>query len=304
MRDLTEENVTKAVLDKIDVKDNPRLKQILESAITHVHAFAREVELTPDELFEAARFFTEVGKISDDKRHEFLLLSDTLGLTILVDTMLSRKSRQATESSVLGPFYRADAPEVANGELIDRGDTGGDPTLVHGTIKDLDGTSIRGALLDIWQATQQGLYENIDDGQPDMNLRGRLRTDDNGEYHFRTVLPSSYPIPDDGPAGQLLHLCNRHNMRPGHIHFIVSAEGFEPVTTEIFIEGDEYLDSDAVFGVKESLVAEFVKMEAPDDAAKWGLPVPFHAMRYDFVLAPGQGRARPGFSAGGSAGVA
>ncbi|MCZ6605601.1 MAG: dioxygenase [Alphaproteobacteria bacterium] len=299
MRDLTEDNVTEAVLAKIDAGDNPRLKQIIESAITHMHAFARDVELTPDELFQAARFFTEVGKISDDKRHEFLLLSDTLGLTILVDAMQNRKPPGATESSVLGPFYRADAPEVGNGDLIDRGDTGGDPTVVHGSIKDLDGAPIKGALLDIWQATQQGLYENIDTTQPDMNLRGRLRTDANGEYVFRTVLPACYPIPDDGPAGQLLSLCKRHNMRPGHIHFIVSAEGFVPVTTEIFVEGDEYLDSDAVFGVKESLVAEFTKSDSAEEAAKWGMPTPFHAMRYDFVLEPGAGDARPGFSAGG-----
>jgi protocatechuate 3,4-dioxygenase beta subunit len=298
MRDLTEDNVTEAVLAKIDASDTPRLKRIIESAITHLHAFARDVELTPDELFQAAQYFTEVGKISDEKRHEFLLLSDTLGLTILVDAMQNRKPPGATESSVLGPFYRDDAPEVVNGDLIDRGETGGEPTVVHGTVKDLDGKPLKGALLDIWQATQQGLYENIDPAQPDMNLRGRLHTDDNGEYCFRTVLPASYPIPDDGPAGQLLYLCKRHNMRPGHIHFIVSADGFAPVTTEIFVEGDDYLDSDAVFGVKESLVAEFVKSDSAADAAKWDLPMPFHEMRYDFVLEPGEGDARPGFSAG------
>ena len=300
MRDLTEDNVTEAVLAKIDVTDNPRLKQILVSVITHLHAFARDVELTPDELFEAARFLTEAGKISDEKRHEFLLLSDTLGLTILVDAMQNRKPPAATESSVLGPFYRANAPAVENGDLIDRGDTGGDPTVVHGTVKDLNGTTIKGALLDIWQATQQGLYENIDASQPDMNLRGRLRTDDNGVYQFRTVLPASYPIPDDGPAGQLLHLCNRHNMRPGHIHFIVSADGFKPVTTEVFVEGDDYLDSDAVLGVKDSLVAAFVRHESFAEAAKWQLEPPFHEMAYHFVLEPGEGAAQPSFSAGGS----
>ena len=298
MRDLTEDNVTEAVLAQIDVTDNPRLEQILVSVITHLHAFARDVELTPDELFEAARFLTEAGKISDEKRHEFLLLSDTLGLTILVDAMQNRKPPAATESSVLGPCDRANAPEVGNGDLIDRGDTGGDPTVVHGTVKDLNGTAIKGALLDVWQATQQGLYENIDAAQPDMNLRGRLRTDDNGEYQIRTVLPASYPIPDYGPAGPPLSLFTRHNMRPGHRHFIVSADGFKPVTTEVFVEGDDYLDSDAVFGVKESLVARFVKSDSAEDAARWGMPTPFHEMRYDFVLEPGEGDPRPGFSAG------
>jgi len=298
MRDLSEANLTDAVLETISGIEDPRLKRIITSAIKHAHDFARDVELRPDELFQAAQFLTAIGKISDETRHEFLLLSDTLGLTMLVDTIQSRKPDGATETSVLGPFYRAEAPEVANGENIDRGDTGGDPTVVHGTIKDLDGEPIANALLDIWQATQQGIYENMDPDQPDLNLRGRLRTDGNGEYWFRTVLPSYYPIPDDGPAGQLLYLCKRHNMRPGHIHFIVSAEGFEPVTTEVFREGDDYLDSDAVFGVKESLVADFVESHDAGDAAKWNMPVPFHAMRYDFVLAPGSGSADPGFTAG------
>lgn len=302
MRDVTEDNVTEAVLATIAPTDNPRLERILMSAVTHLHAFARDVELTPDELFEAARFLTEVGKISDEKRHEFLLLSDILGLTILVDAMQNRKPPKATESSVLGPFYRANAPEVENGDLIDRGDTGGDPTVVHGTVKDLNGAAIEGALLDIWQATQQGLYENLDAAQPDMNLRARLRTGDNGAYHFRTVLPASYPIPDDGPAGQLLHACNRHNMRPGHIHFIVSADGFKPVTTEVFVEGDAYLNSDAVFGVKDSLVAAFVESDSAMDAARWGVPTPFHEMRYDFVLEPGEAGPQPGFSAGAGGG--
>ena len=209
MRDLTEDNVTEAVLATIDGTDNPRLKQILVSVITHLHAFARDVELTPDELFEAARFLTEAGKISDQKRHEFLLLSDTLGLTILIDAMRNRKPPAATESSVLGPFYRANAPEVENGDLIDRGDTGGDPTVVHGTVKDLNGTTIKGALLDIWQATQQGLYENIDAAQPDMNLRGRLRTDDAGKYHSRRRSRRAAPLPVQPP---------QHAPRPHPLH--------------------------------------------------------------------------------------
>ncbi len=298
MRDLTEDNVTEAVLAKIEDMEGERLKRIVTCAIEHVHAFVREVELTPEELFEAARFLTAIGKISDHTRHEFLLLSDTLGTTILVDAMQNRKPPGATESSVLGPFYRSDAPEVRNGDNIDRGETGGDPAVVSGTVKGLDGEPVANALLDIWQASQQGVYENLDPQQPDMNLRGRLHTDDNGAYWFRTVLPASYPIPDDGPAGQLLHLCSRHNMRPGHIHFIVSAQGFKPVTTEIYVEGDPYLDSDAVFGVKDSLVAEFVRNESADEAAKWGLRAPFYAMTYDFVLEPGAGPADPGFSAG------
>ncbi len=299
MRDLREDNVTEAVLARIQGMENPRMKQIVSAAISHLHAFAREVELSPGELFEAARFLTAVGKISDDTRHEFLLLSDTLGLTILVDAMQNRKPDGATESSVLGPFYRANAPEIRNGDTIDRGGNGGAAAVVHGTVKDLDGRPLAGALLDIWQATGRGIYENLDPEQPDMNLRGRLRSDEDGNYWFRTVLPSSYPIPDDGPAGQLLSLCNRHNMRPGHIHFIASADGFKPVTTEIYVEGDAYLESDAVFGVKDSLVAEFVRSDSGEEAAKWNLPAPFYAMTYDFVLEPGEGSADPGFSAGG-----
>lgn len=300
MRDLSSDSITDAVLEAIDGIEDPRLKRIVTSAVKHLHDFARDVELRPDELFRAAQFLTAIGKISDETRHEFLLLSDTLGLTMLVDTIQSAKPPGATETSVLGPFYRAEAPEVANGDNIDRGDTGGEPTLVHGTVKNLDGKPLANALLDIWQATQQGLYENLDPDQPDMNLRGRLRTDENGAYWFRTVLPAAYPIPDDGPAGQLLETCKRHNMRPGHIHFIVSAEGYQPVTTEIFREGDAYIDSDAVFGVKDSLVAEFVKSDDADEAAKWNIPTPFRAVQYDFVLVPGDGSADPSFSAGGA----
>ena len=301
MRDLTEENITEAVLDKIQGMGDARTKELLGAAIRHAHAFAREVQLTPEELYQAAMFFTEIGKISDERRHEFLLLSDTLGLTILVDAMQNRKPPGATESSVLGPFYRAEAPEVKSGDSIDRGNTGGDPAVVHGTVKDLDGRPIAGAVLDIWQTAQNGFYENMDPDQPDMNLRGRLTSDEDGAYSFVTVLPCSYPIPDDGPVGRLLYASGRHIMRPAHIHFILAAEGFKTVTTEIFAEGDEYLDSDAVFGVKDSLVAEFVKNESAADAEAYGVAAPFHTMRYDFVLEPGEGPAKPSFSAGGSA---
>ncbi len=299
MRDLREDNVTEAVLARIQGMENPRLLEIVSAAISHLHAFARDVELSPGELFEAARFLTAVGHISDATRHEFLLLSDTLGLTILVDAMQNRKPEGATESSVLGPFYRSNAPELQNGDNIERGGNGGAPAVVHGTVKDLDGRPLEGALLDIWQATGHGIYENLDPEQPDMNLRGRLRSDGDGKYWFRTVLPSSYPIPDDGPAGHPLNPGNRHTMRPAHIHFTTPADGYKPVTTEIYVEGDAYLESDAVFGVKDSLVAEFAGSDSGEEAAKWNLPAPFYAMAYDFVLEPGEGSADPGFSAGG-----
>ncbi len=300
MRDLTEDNVTEAVLAKMEDMKDPRLKEVLGAAIRHAHAFAREVELTLDELIAAAMFFTEIGKMSDEKRHEFLLLSDTLGLTILVDAIQNRKPGGATESSVLGPFYRANAPEVANGENIERAGATTDICFMSGTVKSLDGSPIEGAVLDMWQTAGNGLYENVDPDQPDMNLRGRVKTDAEGHYDVRSVLPVSYPIPHDGPVGRMLDASGRHIYRPAHVHFIVSAPGHKTVTTEIFGEGDPYLDSDAVFGVKGSLVADFVRHDSAEDAAARGVAAPFYTMGYDFVLEPGKGGDIPAFSAGGS----
>ena len=285
VRDLNETNVTEAVLGQIRATD-PRLQALLESLVRHLHAFAREVELTEGEWLGAIRFLTAVGQISDDKRQEFILLSDVLGLSILVDAINHRKLAGGTESTVTGPFWVSGAPEFEHGVSIARGAeaTSGDITVVHGRIIDQDGRPIEGAALDVWQASPAGLYDVQDPDQPEMNLRGMFRSGDGGEFWFKTVKPASYPIPDDGPIGDLLKATGRHPMRPAHIHFMVQASGHKPLTTHIFVEGDPYLESDAVFGVKDSLVVDFAWNNSEPDAARFGLEAPFIDVGLEIVL--------------------
>jgi catechol 1,2-dioxygenase len=287
MRNLTEENATEAVLDQMHPED-ARLQQIITSLVKHMHAFVREVELTEEEWFKGIQFLTRTGQMCDDKRQEFILLSDTLGVSILVDAINHRKPQGATESTVFGPFHRQGAPPLAHGTNIARGPEAqtGEPTVVRGRVTDPAGKPIAGAVLDIWQASPDGMYDVQDPDQPEMNLRGIFESDANGEYWFKTVKPAAYPIPDDGPVGDLLRATGRHPMRPAHIHFMISAPGYETLITHIFVEGDEWLDSDAVFGVKNSLVADFVKIESAADAAKYDFKPPFYEVEFNFGLKP------------------
>ncbi len=282
MRDLTDANVTEAVLRQVAGTKDERQRQIVDSFVRHLHAFIRDVEPSEEEWLDAIAFLEECGRMSDDKRHEYILLSDTIGATILIDAINNRKLAGGTESTVLGPFYREAAPERAD---IAAG-TDGQAVVVSGRVTDRDGAAIGGALLDVWQTAPNGLYEVQDPDQPDYNLRGRLYSGADGSYALRTVKPVSYPIPHDGPVGMMLLAAGRHPYRPAHIHFIVSADGFERVVTQLFTEGDEYLDSDAVFGVKESLVVDYVD-RGPDETGRGlGIDGPYQAVEYDFVLTP------------------
>ncbi len=287
MRNLNEHNATEAVLQQIKAEDL-RLQQILTSLIKHMHAFVREVELTEAEWFKGIEFLTRTGQMCDENRQEFILLSDTLGVSILVDAINHRMPEGATESTVFGPFHRNGAPVLEHGANIARGPEAekAEPVVVRGRVTDPSGKPIAGALLDIWQASPDGKYDVQDPNQPEMNLRGKFLTDANGEYWFKSVKPSAYPIPDDGPVGDLLRATGRHPMRPAHIHFMITADGYERLITHIFVEGDEYLDSDAVFGVKNSLVANFVMNESAQDAAKYGFKTPFYEVQFDFGLKP------------------
>ncbi|HWP47669.1 MAG TPA: intradiol ring-cleavage dioxygenase [Candidatus Limnocylindrales bacterium] len=289
MRNLTEDNVTEAVLQQIKT-DNPRLQQIMNSLIRNLHNFIREVELTEEEWSYTIQFLTRVGHRCDDRRQEFILLSDTLGVSILVDAINHRKPAGATESTILGPFYRAKAPNLELGANIALKEEG-EPVVVRGQVTDLDGKPIANALLDVWHASAQGLYD-IQDPSQEISMRGRFLTNTRGEYWFRTIKPSSYPIPHDGPVGEMLAEFRRHPYRPAHIHFIVSAEGYETVVTHIFVEGDPYLDSDAVFAVKNSLVADFVLNDSVEEAKRWGVVAPFYTVEYNFKLVPVK-KARP-----------
>jgi catechol 1,2-dioxygenase len=272
-----------AVASFAKTKD-PRLRKVMQSLVKHLHSFVREVELTEEEWLAGIRFLTAVGQRCDDKRQEFILLSDTLGVSMQVDAINHRKPKGATESSVLGPFYREGAPEIPFGGSIVKAPSGA-ACLVSGRVTTTDGKPIAGAVLDVWQTSANQMYEGQDPDQPAFNLRGRLRTNQEGRYAFETVLPVSYPIPYDGPVGRMLKATGRHPFRPAHLHFVISARGYEPVTTMVFVKGDKYLGSDAVFGVKDSLVATFRRRKGANGSAGY-------AMAYDFALSPARQPAR------------
>ncbi len=237
--------------------------------VRHLHAFVREVELTEAEWHQAIRFLTATGQMCDDKRQEFILLSDVLGVSMLVDAVNNRKRPGATESTVLGPFYVADAPRRALGDNICLDGKGEPLVRLRPRPRRARRQPIAGANLDVWQAHEDGFYDVQQPGvQPAMNLRGLFTADRDGRYWFRSVKPRHYAIPYDGPVGKLLAALGRHPNRPAHLHVIVSAAGFAPVTTHIFVDDDRYLASDAVFGVKESLIGRFVRRDDPRQASR------------------------------------
>jgi hydroxyquinol 1,2-dioxygenase len=286
-RNKTEDDITADALRRFADTPDPRLREIMLSLIGHLHAFVKEVRLTETEWFQAIAILTEAGRMCSDKRQEFILFSDTLGVSMVVDLLNHRKPDGATESTVFGPFHRQGAPEMPWGGNIARLDKTGTPTLVGGRVLDLDGRPIAGALLDVWQAQTSGLYDSQDPGLQEMHMRGKFRSDADGRFLVRTVRPVHYPIPSDGPVGAMLRATGRHPWRPAHIHFVVSAAGYEPVTTHIFDRADEYLASDAVFAVKDSLICDFDRHEVADaEARSLGIVPPYCATRFDFHLKP------------------
>lgn len=282
-RNNSEDQLTQHVLASMAHTPDPRLQRVMASLIAHLHAFVREVELTEQEWMQGLQFLTRTGQMCDEKRQEYILLSDITGISMLVDAINHRASGGATEHTVLGPFYREGAPELPAGASISQ-DGRGEPTVVSGRVLSTAGTPIAGALLDVWETNEQGLYEQQDPEQPEMNLRGKFRTDHAGHYCFVGIKPVSYPIPTDGPAGQLLRALGRHPFRPAHIHVRVSAAGFAPITTHLFVQGDPYLDSDAVFGTKDALIVDFVHCTSAAEAARYGVRAPCFMVTYDFVL--------------------
>ena len=284
MTDFTELNLTDAVLARLDGAKNLRFKQIMSSLIHHMHDFVRDVELTEAEWFAAIEFLTATGQKCDDKRQEFILLSDTLGVSMLVDAINHRKPGGATESTVFGPFYVHGSPSLKSWANISEG-LSGESTFMSGYVKSADGKMIAGAQLDLWQTDGEGFYDVQLPNLKGLQARGKITTDASGFYAFRTIKPVSYPIPTDGPVGKMLTGLGRHPYRPAHIHAIVSAPGFEPVTTHVFVKGDSYLQSDAVFGVKNSLITDFTKREAGKAPDGSQLSQPFFEATFDFVLA-------------------
>ena len=287
MRDLTESNVTDAVLNVIADDTNPRLKEIMEALIRHSHDFIREVNLSPDELLYAARFIQNVGHISDDKREEGVLLGDVLDMTALVEILGDRERTGATESSLLGPFYREGAPAREMGFDISLNDNEGEPAFLQGRVFDSDGNPIEGVILDLWQ-TSPNMYYEAQVGQPkdyeEYAYRGKFKTAADGRYWFRSRKPVDYPVPTDGPVGLILHGTGRHSWRPAHLHYLIYKDGFQTIQTEMFNSDSKYLDSDAVFGVKESLIIPYERIEDPVRAEEYGFNGPFYEGVFDFVM--------------------
>ena len=276
MNAMTPAELTDDVAKAFGATPDPRLRELITALVRHLHAFAAETRLTPAEWMAGLQFLTATGQKCDPRRQEFVLLSDVLGLSSLVDVI--NAAGGATESTVLGPFYVAGAPARAMGEHIGRPEDGS-PTLVRGRVTDVAGQPLDGATVDVWQSNDSGLYDTQDPSQPPFNLRGVFVTGPDGRFEFRTARPASYPIPTDGPVGDLLRATGRSRWRAAHIHAIVSAPGCRPVTTHIFDAENPYLDSDAVFGVKDSLVRPF-RPARPDDPADVS-----YVVDMDFALA-------------------
>jgi len=259
MRNVTKDNLTDAFTGYMGPDVNPRLREVMTSLVTHLHAFAKDVNLTHAEWEQGISFLERTGDISDAERHEFVLLSDVLGLSSLVDMINSRP--EGTSSSVLGPFHISGSPELAIGGDL-KADFPGQVLLAQGVVKNVKGEPIEGATLDIWQTAPNGLYSSQDPAQDTYSFHGLQTTQSDGRYAFTTVRPVEYTVPTDGPVGEILTACGRHPWRPSHLHFIVKAEGYRSLVTEVFPEDDPYLDQDTVFGVREDLVMRYQLMSA------------------------------------------
>jgi protocatechuate 3,4-dioxygenase beta subunit len=284
MRNMTERELTDVVLERYEATPDARLRTILQSLIRHLHAFARDVRLTEAEWMAGVKFLTATGHISDEKRQEMILLSDNLGLSSLVNILTANVPEGATETTVLGPFYVPDSPKRAWGESILLRESKEPPLFIHGRVRTDSGEAISGAKLEVWQTDSNGMYDIQDSSQPEDNLRGYYIAADDGGFLIRTIRPTSYPIPTDGPVGELLRATKRHPYRPAHVHAIVTAPGYQTLTTHLFDSEDGYLDSDVVFAVKQSLIRSFVWNASAADAAKYGIEGPFWELANDFVL--------------------
>jgi hydroxyquinol 1,2-dioxygenase len=285
MQLVTEENITDLAVQRWGTARDPRTAELMTALVRHLHDFAREVRLTEAEWMAGMQWLTRTGQISDDKRLEFVLASDVLGLSMLVVQMNHRLDPDATPATVLGPFHIEGSPELGFGQDMSDG-VPGTPLYVHGTVRDLDGNPVAGGVLDVWQADTEGAYESQLPDVDEARLRAKYTTREDGSYCVRTVAPLGYTIPMDGPVGELISQTEISHFRPAHVHFLLNVPGYEPLITHLFEEGADYLDSDVVFGVKEQLVVRYEKREpgpAPDGGT---IDEPWFEARYDFVLQP------------------
>ncbi len=299
-REILAEDLVQAVIARMADCDDARFKQVMASLVTHLHAFAKEIQLTPPEWMTAIQFLTAAGQKCDEKRQEFILLSDTLGLSMQV-VAIAQASGAAkvssgpgtgtplmapTEATVQGPFYWEGAPELPLGSDLGT-DVPGEPTYYHGRVTDTAGKPIAGCAMDVWSSDSEGFYDQQKGDDAPMQLRARFYTDAKGNYHYWAIKPAMYPVPVDGPVGAMLTRLGRHPFRPGHMHKMLSAPGYQKLTTHIFVSDSKYLDSDAVFGVRNSLIVDFQAQppgKAPDGRV---MDSAYHTAHYDFRLAPG-----------------
>ena len=285
MQLVTEDNITDLAVQRWGTAEDPRLAELMTALVRHLHDFAREVRLTEDEWMAAMAWLTRTGQISDEKRLEFILASDVLGLSMLVVQMNHRLDPAATPATVLGPFHIEGSPELDFGADMSDG-LPGMPLFVHGTVRDLSGAPVPGAVLDVWQADQEGLYESQHDDWDEARLRGKYTAREDGSYCVRTIAPKGYTIPMDGPVGDLISRTEISHFRPAHVHFLLAVPGYEPLITHLFEEGAEYLDSDVVFGTKQELVVRYEHHQPGPTPDGGSSEVPWSEARYDFVLQP------------------
>jgi hydroxyquinol 1,2-dioxygenase len=282
---VTEDNITELAVERWATAKDPRLAELMTAFVRHLHDFAREVRLTEAEWMAAMQWLTATGQISNEKREEFILASDVLGLSMLVVQMNHRLDPQATPATVLGPFHIDGSPEFDYaGDMSDG--LPGTPLYLHGTVRDLAGNPIAGGVLDVWQADNDGAYEVQIPDVDEARLRAKYTTREDGSYCIRTIAPLGYTIPMDGPVGDLIGRTEISHFRPAHIHFLINVPGYEPLITHLFREGSQYLDSDVVFGTKQELVVRFDEREAGPTPDGGTSEVPWVEARYDFVLQP------------------
>jgi catechol 1,2-dioxygenase len=282
-----QEQVTEAVLLAMAQAPNARLREIMESLVKHLHAFARDVRLTEPEWEKAIEFVTGLGQATTDTHNEVILASDTVGLSTLV-CLLNNGDAGNTETmaALLGPFWRMHSPHTENGGSIVRSPTPGAALFGTGLVRNGKGEPLAGVEVDIWQASPAGMYENQDETQADMNLRGKFTTGRDGRFSFRSVKPAGYPVPVHGPVGQLLKAQKRHPYRPAHLHFLLHKKGYKTLVTQVFVDDDKYLESDVVFGVTRPLVGGFTQQKGKAPASD--VTGPWHALDYVFVMEPGK----------------
>lgn len=282
------EQVTQAVLDEMQRTPDARTKEILESLVRHLHGFIREVKLTEKEFDKAIGYVAALGQLTTESHNEVRLIAGTLGVSTLV-CLMNNGANAATESSanLLGPFWRADSPRTENGGSLLRSETVGAALLFTGWVRDQEGKPVAGAEVDVWHASPVGLYENQDPDQAEMNLRGKFTTDANGEFSFRSIKPSGYPIPTNGPVGALLNAQKRHNFRPAHLHFLIYKPGFKTVTSQIYSPDDPHLETDSQFGVTRALIAHY-DLHENEPAGIPGVTGAWYTLQYTFVLQPGE----------------